>query len=134
MKQIIGLAVVAVLLAGCELVTGVGEARFMGLIGFPDDLEIDVPATVRAGEDFTVTVRTLGADGCWRRDRTEVSVSGLVATVTPWDVDRRHRETACTLATVEITHTATVRFEQTGEGRVDIRGRDGTAERGVVVE
>jgi hypothetical protein len=121
-------------IAGCDLITGVHEDRTVGWIGYPDDLAIEIPEAVQAGEAFTVTVRTLGPDGCWRRHRTDVVVSGLTATVTPIDADVRRRGTGCTDAIVDIIHEATLRFEEAGTAGVEIRGRDGTVVRTVAVE
>ena len=122
------------LLAGCSLITGVDRQRRMGAIGFPSRLAITVPDTVPARRDFVLTVRTFGADGCWSGDGTDVAVHDLSATVTPWDVNENRRGTGCTQMVVEITHTATLRFEQPGVAAVEVRGRDGTATRSIVVE
>lgn len=133
MLRFLTLATVSVLLSACDLSTGVIEQRHVGTIGYPDNLQITLPDTVQAGQSFTVTVRTLGSDGCWERDRTDVDVSGLTATIVPYDTRQVGRGATCTLGIVEIMHDATLTFGQPGVGRIDIRGRDGTAERSVVV-
>lgn len=124
----------ALTLAGCDLTTSLVEERLVGAIGYPDNLDITVPDTVQAGEAFTVTVRTLAPNGCWRKDRTEVRVSGLIAQVTPYDIYRVERDENCTAEPVSITHTATVTFGSAGDGRVDILGREGTASLPVLIE
>ena len=133
MTRVFTITVLLALVAGCDL-TGISEQRLVGVIGYPDNLSIQVPDTVAAGQDFAVTVRTFGVDSCWRDGGTEVAVSGLTATVTPYDVDRAGRGALCTYEPVEITHSATLGFDQAGTARVEIIGSDGTAERSVVVE
>jgi hypothetical protein len=129
--RILVVATLAVLLGGCDFVTGIGDPPVYGFIGYPDDLAIEIPDTVATAQEFTVTIRTRGADGCWRKDHTAVARSGLAATITPFDV---RRGTTCTLATVEIFHSATLMFSQAGVATVVIQGRDGTAQRSVVVQ
>ena len=122
-----------VLLAGCSLITGVSESRQVGMLGYPDDLLISVPDSAVVGQPLAVTVRTLGSDGCWKGDGTDIKVNGLTATITPYDVDRVTRGTACTQMLVEIIHTANLTFGLRGEAQISIRGRDGTVTRGVTV-
>jgi hypothetical protein len=105
----------------------------VGVIGYPDNLAIQAPDTVTAGEPFTVTLRTWGSNGCWRRHRTDVSVDGLVATIVPRD-ERPGSGRTCTQAPVEIEHEASVTFAEPGDGRVDVAGSDGIASMDVVVE
>jgi hypothetical protein len=124
----------ALLLAGCELITGVHKDLHVGSIGYPDDLAIQIPEAARVGEPFTVTVRTFGGNGCWERHRTDVSVSGLAATIIPIDAHVRRRGTMCTQAIIDIIHEATIRFDEAGTAAVEIQGRDGTAVRTVAVE
>lgn len=121
----------ALLLIGCEMVTGVGDERVVGQIGYPDHVVIENPKTVQAGQSFHITVQTYGPDGCWSDDGTTVSISGLSATVTPFD---RKSGGLCTHAPVEITHVASLTFSQPGVAQITIKGRDGTAERSVYVE
>lgn len=134
MLRILALALFAVALASCDLSTGLIEERRVGTIGYPENVLIAMPDTVDAGQAFTVTVRTLGPDGCWERDRTEVDVSGLRVTIVPYDIRRVGGGAVCTAAIVEIMHDATLTFGQPGVGRIDVMGRDGTAERSIVVE
>jgi hypothetical protein len=129
--RILVVATLTVLLGGCNLLTDIGDPPVYGFIGYPDDLAIVMPDTVAMAQEFSVTVRTRGADGCWRKDHTAVTRSGLAATITPFDV---RRGTVCTAATVEIFHTATLMFSQAGVATVVIQGRDGTAQRSVVVQ
>ena len=123
-----GLVAVATLLTGCGLLTG--PEAVIGRVA-----AVDAPDTVRAGEAFTVTVQTVGSNGCWRADRTEVDLGALRAVVTPYDVEDRESDEACTMALVDIIHEATLTFERAGTAEVVVRGRDGTgADRSIVVE
>lgn len=123
----------AVLLGGCSLGTGVGNHRQIGAIGYPDNLLISVPDSVRVGRVFTVSVRTFGADGCWKADGTAVAVDGLTATVTPYDADRTSPGVACTMMVIQITHQADLQFGRAGQATIAFHGRDGTATRQVTV-
>jgi hypothetical protein len=131
--RITALAATVLLLAGCELITGISEERHLGVIGYPDDTRIETPVAVEPGESFTVTVRTYGANGCWRKNRTQVTVVGQQAVVSPFDVYRRGRGIACTDMVVDILHTAELTFVQPGPARITIAGRDGVVERTVIV-
>lgn len=125
---------IGVHLSGCDLSTGIHEEQFLGAIGYPDNLDITMPDTVQVGQDFTVTVRTIGPTGCWEWYDTVVGVTDLTATIHPYDLVRSGGDLACTQAIVEIMHTETLTFDQTGVAQIEIIGRDGTAERSVVVE
>jgi hypothetical protein len=123
---------------GCSSIT-YPEERVIGVItGFnADDPHVAVPDTVAAGESFAVTVRTYGG-GCTRKGETETEIDGLRATVTPYDIQTR--ADICTDILKQFTHTASLRFNETGTARVVVRGRghtpDGallTIERTVVV-
>lgn len=95
----------------------------MGIIpGLDGDAPgIDVPATVKAGEEFTITIQTAWHDGCARKGSVEVELEGATATVTPFDVVTRGG--LCTQQTQLFAHTATLRFVTPGTVEVTIRGR-----------
>lgn len=109
--------------AGCDSFLGPAEQRAVGIIeGLQGDAPaIEIPDTVRAGQDFTVAVQTVWHDGCARKGETAVEFDGASATVTPYDVIREGA--MCTQAVQQFTHTATVRFSQPGTARVHVRGR-----------
>jgi hypothetical protein len=134
MKRNVVIAFCSLLLTGCELITGVTEERSLGYIGFPDRLQIAVPDTVQRGQAFTVSVRTSGSDGCWQKDRTNVTVSGLAATIRPVDVRRTSRRSMCNLGVPELSHTAQLAFATAGVAEVTIHGRDGSVTESVVVQ
>lgn len=135
MRRLAVAAIVTVALGGCDVVlTGLVEESHIGALGYPDHLHIVVPEQVGVGQEFTVEVGTWGADGCWRKDRTDVRVNGLSATITPYDEYRREGGAVCTTGPVQILHTGTLAFEQAGTGQITIQGSDATVTRSVVVE
>jgi hypothetical protein len=109
----------ALLATGCGTIFGPDEKRVIGIIG--DGSAIEVPATVRAGQDFTVTIPTGWHNTCAREDGTEVQLRGASATVTPYD--RVTEGGMCGQAPERFTHVATLRFSEPGTAVVNIRGR-----------
>lgn len=108
-------------LVGCSGLVGPDERRQVGVIDFYDQPSVvEVPDTVRAGEDFQVSVRTYGG-GCLSQDTTEVAVSGRLAQVVPYDL--HSGEGACPDVLRTFDHEAVVRFEEAGEAEVRIIGR-----------
>lgn len=109
------------LLAGCGLFTepdqDVVPAR---IIREERAAPITLPGTVSRGAQFSVTVTTLEG-GCVRRAaRTDVTTSGLLAEITPYNV--RYVSVICTSDPVAIPHTARIRFTEPGTATVRIRG------------
>lgn len=123
--RLLAYSLVAVILVACGSPTKPDEGRRIGLIlGSPDDPHITVPDTVRAGVEFTVTVRTVGLDSCWEKAATEVGIRGLEALVIPYDIDRTEEYAGCWPMVVHLDHTANLRFDRPGTGRVTVRGRE----------
>jgi hypothetical protein len=108
---------------GCNSIFGPSEQRVVGVIeGLDTDApSIVVPESVRAGEDFTVTIGTTWRNTCARKDATEVRVQGASATVTPYE--RVTEGGACGDMVQHFTHTATLRFAQPGTAEIVVRGR-----------
>jgi hypothetical protein len=124
MTRLLALAMAAALLGGCGPEEVLGGVR-----------SVEAPAAVQAGQPFTVVVTTGGPDGCWKKERTEVSNREMSATITPYDVEERGRNTGCTQAPVDITHTAELTFGRMGTGVITVRGRNGTGrELSVIVD
>jgi hypothetical protein len=46
---------------------------------------LTAPAHVAAGEDFVVTVQTVGSSNCTRTERTDLSMDGSLARLVPYD-------------------------------------------------
>jgi hypothetical protein len=87
-------------------------------------VSIQVPESVARGQEFVVKVTTYGSD-CVGKGDTEARVNGLSAVVTPydWEVTRLPPKTGCSIAIRPHEHTASLRFDQAGSGRLVIRGR-----------
>lgn len=115
------LAILALFLAGCGALTGPDEERRVGVIDFFDQPTfVVVPDTVRAGEDFEVSVVTYG-NGCVTSDTTEVQVSDQFAQVVPYDIHRGN--TTCPDVLRTFDHKARVRFDQAGAAAVRVVGK-----------
>lgn len=84
--------------------------------------DVEVPATVRAGEPLTVQVVTFG-NGCNAVGGTDVVVRALEADVLPWDLDHSSEKVDCPDLLRTFRHSATVRFEQPGTATVRVNGR-----------
>jgi hypothetical protein len=88
--------------------------------------EIELPATVQAGEDFSVSIITVWRNGCARMDRTDVEMDGASVTITPRDIISDGR--TCTQAPQQFIHTATLSLPEPGTAQVVIRGRASDAD------
>ena len=96
--------------------------RVLGTIAFYDDpVEIILPAAVARGETLIVAVTTYGG-GCLKQGDTEVRVTGLEAQITPYDLATSVPEYPCTADLAFYTHTAELRFTETGEARIQVTG------------
>ena len=109
--------------AGCDSIVGLDPQREdVGTIEFHNEpIRVDVPDTVRAGESFQVAVLTYGG-GCTRKRRTDVSVVGLIARVTPIDSEVRG-DHACAQYLATFAHEATLTFSRAGRARITFNGR-----------
>lgn len=87
------------------------------------DGSVEAPETVRVGERFTVTVTTVGLDGCWEPVDEEVTVDGLAASIVPFDREGEEEGVACTQALVSLDHPVTLSFGQAGEAVIRVDGR-----------
>lgn len=119
----------AVITLGCDSLGTVGpdeDGRVPGTLEhYGDEVRIEMPTTVAAGEDFTVAVFTYG-DGCVSMGETEIDVQGSAATIRPYDYDARATlppNSACTQELRMHRHEATLRFMQPGTARVTVFGK-----------
>lgn len=111
----------AVLAAGCSVVDSSGYSRELAYIEFAGSpVKIVLPATARVEEPFTVAVTTYG-DGCTQRGDTQVSVSGAVAELRPFDL--YDEEGDCPRILNDFVHEAEVIFEQPGTATLRVHGR-----------
>ena len=81
--------------------------------------QVQVPATVQAGQPFTVVVTTWGGS-CRRPDAPEVSTSGLRADVTLYEL--HPVDGACDRAVRLMDHAVELRLAQPGTATLYIRG------------
>lgn len=123
----LGLAVCfCALAAACTSLLEPDERRAMGLLFDPElgfeESAVELPATVTAGEAFTVTIRTWWPSGSARKGVVEVQSRAMAATLTPYDFVRGSGRYG--LAAVQrFTHTARLIFWSPGVARVRVRGR-----------
>ena len=123
-----GAALLLVGMAGCRSSTEPEPSPDVGVVDFYDQGPagvIDAPASVRAGRDFTVTVRTFGG-GC-------VSAAGAAVTyhraaperavVVPYDNSRVPPGTMCTEALARPARDLTLRFVTPGTATIRVEGR-----------
>ncbi len=125
MRTSIRLACLAALAlaAACSGSTDPDEGvREPSVVEFYDSApEITLPATVRAGETFTVGVMTWAA-GCSRPDGTDTSVSGATADVRPYDFRFTGAQISCPDISRNYLHETTVRFATPGQATVRVHG------------
>lgn len=102
-------------------------ARVLGVISFgTENLDgvIKVPETIEANKDFQITIITTG-NGCVSADETGVVLNDMSADVFVYDLTTAtHPGIACTMILKQLTHTATLRFTNSGEATIRIWGRE----------
>jgi len=115
-------------LAGCSGVLGSDSTRRPALIEFPDGgpVVVEVPATATAGTSFTVAINSYGGS-CIGQGPTQVEVSGLTATVEPYQFELVDGNATCTQEIRTYRNVVQLRFDQTGTGRILFRGRSQSA-------
>ena len=115
--------VLLVLLAACSSPTDESprEEIMLGALSIAGAAPvITFPDTVQAGVPFEVAVRTYGIS-CFAKNRTELSVVGLRATVLPYDVARG--SSTCNDTFAGHDHVATVRFGRAGIATLNVIGQ-----------
>jgi hypothetical protein len=119
-----GFAVAA--LAACRSTTGPAAPEELGIIEFYGDRTgvLELPESVRAGHDVTVTVRTFGG-GCVSAAGTGVRYRGALAVVLPYDnpSSRAPAGTGCLDVLLRPLHTVNLRFPTPGRATVRVEGR-----------
>ncbi|MCI0437456.1 MAG: hypothetical protein L0271_28055 [Gemmatimonadetes bacterium] len=97
---------------------------------------IEAPDTVIVGENFQITVYTVGPNGCWRADGIDVEKQGRVVGTTPWD--RHSGAEVCTQVLSFLPHSTTTKLDETGEWTIRASGRrvrgEGTSDLDVTAE
>lgn len=144
-RKLHALFTIALVLAACSDPTGPDDQRVKGIIFWssatslatgaghlaaapvpPTDGEIEViqaPDQVVAGEGFTATITTIGADGCWRSDGATVEVEALTAEITPWDRAPTTDDEACATVLVALEREVSLRFDEPGQAVIRVFGR-----------
>jgi hypothetical protein len=105
-----------------------GQVRWLPPLGFqeavllPPQL-ITAPDTVLVNQPFTVTVATIGLDGCWRPDGGTVVKQHDGVSISPYDV--RSGAALCTVMSLErpLLHTFTVTLTTPGDHAIRVHGR-----------
>jgi hypothetical protein len=84
---------------------------------------VDVPDTVRSGRTLTVTVHTIGTDGCWSADGGTLERSADTITIRPYD--RHSGAAACTAIALVggLEHRFVTRFDEPGTSVIRVQGR-----------
>lgn len=129
------LALLALATAACPSAFGPDRERRPAVIELSpgDPVKVVVPATVTAGTPFEVRVTTYGG-GCHGRGPTEVSVSGSVALVEPFQLVPADDDLVCTMELRIEENVGTVRFDQPGTARVVVRGYSSVSRQVIDVE
>jgi len=135
MKRFSFAPLVLLALAGCEGLTGPDHERRLAVIEFTesDPVEVEAPATATRGVAFEVAITTYGG-GCVGQGDTDVEVSGLTATVEPYQLVVADEDVVCTQELRTYRNAAQVRFDQAGTGRIRFRGISRTAGGTITVE
>jgi hypothetical protein len=109
-------------LPGCSMLLPNTETEVEALIQLlpSSPAQVTVPATVRVGETFTVQIVTHGG-GCMRKGRTREQTTDLTAELRPYDVEVE--ADVCTAEATTYRHSASVRFNRSGTGTVQVYGR-----------
>lgn len=142
----------------CTVFSGPETETVRGILQFQPDVEttasastspdgptdasegsLEAPDTVRVGETFPVTIRTVGLDGCWAPAGEDVTVEELTATVVPFDSTGEREGVACTAALVHLDHEVRLAFGAAGEAVIRVEGRrvvgrDGTGTEPLALE
>jgi len=89
------------------------------------------PAQVAAGEQFTLTVSTVGSSNCTRTDGQDLTVSGSLARFVPYDeVPSDGR--GCFRDEAPFPHADALSFQELGTARIRIVGQFGPVDGAVL--
>jgi hypothetical protein len=100
--------------------TSVREPAIMELYGATAD--VSAPASVTAGQPFTVVVHTIGPSSCTREGDTRLSLGATTADVAPFDIHRRGPGVGCAEMVYRLSHEVQVVFTQPGTATVRVHG------------
>lgn len=117
------LALFSLAAAACSSITGTEQERRRAIIDFGPNhpVMVEVPATATRGVAFEVAITSYGG-GCISKAETEVRVSGMVATVEPYQLVVEEEQTACPDVLRTDRNVAQVSFANAGTARIVFRG------------
>jgi hypothetical protein len=117
------LGLVAAIAIGCRSPAEQTSRRVVAAIanGSPGTAPLVLPDTVRVGVPFLVTVTTFGG-ACDQPDGADISTSGLLADVTPYDL-LPPPETVCIAVLRASPRSMTLTLAVPGTGVVRVHGR-----------
>lgn len=114
-------------LVACSSATGPDEPDLSLAIIQAGELEllVTVPASVTAGEEFTVVARSYGLDSCWAQGTTDLSldVDGAVLKLYDRPPDPS-APTGCRPAVQDFDHTVSLSFASPGVKTIEVWGYD----------
>ena len=84
---------------------------------------IEAPDTVQALKPFTVTVYTIGMDGCWRADGGDLDVRGDTIVYDPYDVHSGAPVCTLMMQSQGLQHSFSASFPKAGTGVLRVNGR-----------
>jgi hypothetical protein len=93
---------------------------------------VTMPALVTAGSRFVVTVQTLGSSNCTRVERTDLTLTGNLARVVPYDQVPAGGETSCFRDLMTFPHSQDVQFDAVGPATVRVVGLFGQSAQAVL--
>jgi hypothetical protein len=84
---------------------------------------IEAPDTVQARKPFTVTVYTIGMDGCWSADGGDLAQSGDTIIYDPYDVHSGAPVCTLMIRSRGLEHSFAASFTNVGTGVLRVNGR-----------
>jgi hypothetical protein len=129
--QLCGVSSVIVAVAGCSVIGLDDTQEVLGWV--QDASDIMMPDTFQLGVFEAVHFNTGGSSSCTISVDTEVSVRGLLVTITPI-VKQRDPRNGCTDDLRYFGHRARFRFAEPGDGVVRIRTRVPSLARDTLLE
>ncbi len=101
---------------------GLSERMFGTIEFYGETAQVEVPISTKQGQPFVVIVVTYGG-GCIEKGETKVEVEALRVEVRPYDYDATPVSGSCNDNLRLHKHTATLRFEETGNAEVVFFGQ-----------
>lgn len=116
----------ACFLSACVPTNPFTTKQVVGLIpinSFPELEVIRAPGTASVNQPFTLTIITYGSSSCTTIDGAKVEVTGLIATITPFDRVPTG-EVVCTADLASHPRTVELTFREPGEALIRVIGQN----------